>query len=151
MEVNKPIRLCTVEGCGKVHRARGFCPNHYAVFRYSFIKRSPQEGPCIVEGCEKDKQIKKMCVKHYKDSLRYQRITTPELMHLKCKVEGCCIRVNAKGFCQRHYDRLKRIGSPLLTANKRLRNNFPVDFTIDAPGREKEMGVWFKKNLYQVE
>lgn len=35
----RPMRLCSVAGCGKKHVAKGFCINHYQANRYQAARR----------------------------------------------------------------------------------------------------------------
>ena len=36
----------------------------------------------------------------------------------ECKVEGCENKHRAKGYCQKHYDKFKKYGDPLITKEK---------------------------------
>lgn len=46
-------RLCTVEGCGRKHHARGMCIRHYDRWRYRWpeLVDNPHPRLCDVEGC----------------------------------------------------------------------------------------------------
>lgn len=45
------IRLCSIEGCGRKHRARGLCTSHYNKSRYTNEQRHPKRPtPCVVCG-----------------------------------------------------------------------------------------------------
>lgn len=52
-------RLCTVEGCGKKHCARGFCNTHWAQWRTAHAPR------CGVEGCDRPLHGNELCKAHY--------------------------------------------------------------------------------------
>ncbi len=62
---------CTVEGCGRPHKARGYCASHYLQhIRGAPIKaiqeRSYAHGPkCTVEGCDNPERSKGLCGMHY--------------------------------------------------------------------------------------
>lgn len=64
------MRLCSINGCGKEHHAKGYCMNHYQQNRerdiYTFIKTKPRvERKCTVKGClEKHYQVG-YCAKHH--------------------------------------------------------------------------------------
>lgn len=53
-------RLCSIEGCGKPHLARGFCSRHYEQRRAQFSVR-----PCSVEGCGHGQKGHGYCKSHY--------------------------------------------------------------------------------------
>lgn len=55
-------RLCSIEGCGGKHIGRGFCQNHYMVWRHART-----DGPvCSVEGCDSAAHTRGWCIKHYR-------------------------------------------------------------------------------------
>ena len=69
MADSRPYALCSVEGCGKLVDARGFCTNHW----YRWKKHgSPTAGrpfgmvKCSVEGCDKPYLAQGYCNLHYK-------------------------------------------------------------------------------------
>ena len=49
------VRMCSIEGCGKPHEAKGYCKSHYRKFRQygdPLAGRTKRpSGPCQVEGC----------------------------------------------------------------------------------------------------
>jgi hypothetical protein len=64
--------LCTIQGCGKPHRAKGYCSAHYWSWRNNgdpLIGRPRQlrmSGKCLVNGCDKKARSGGMCHGHYK-------------------------------------------------------------------------------------
>lgn len=77
----KPIPICTVEGCERKHKARGFCRVHYSRWRNhgdplggrarQWGRRSPAMGPCVVVGCERQHSARGFCAAHYKRWIKY--------------------------------------------------------------------------------
>lgn len=56
-------RTCSVEGCGRPHKARGLCKAHYAKWRYDQL---PFAAPgCSADGCERPHYAKGLCGSHY--------------------------------------------------------------------------------------
>lgn len=66
-----PVKLCTVEGCERPHKANGLCGLHYDRMRRTGsleknTKREPKEKRfCSVEGCDRVHYSKNYCVMHY--------------------------------------------------------------------------------------
>lgn len=49
------MKICSIEGCGKPHKAKGFCDTHYT---RPILK-------CSILGCEKNRLAKGLCPMHY--------------------------------------------------------------------------------------
>ena len=62
---------CTVEGCGRPHKAHGYCAGHYQQFKRGegirdLQKRVYDHDPiCTVEGCELPQRSNGLCNMHY--------------------------------------------------------------------------------------
>lgn len=62
---------CTVEGCGRPHKARGYCAAHYLQYTRNLAVKPIQErsyahaAVCSVAGCDKPERSKGMCGTHY--------------------------------------------------------------------------------------
>jgi len=60
-------RLCSVDGCGKAHTARGYCSQHYDAWR----KRGAPDpspnvrGTCTIPGCDRPHRGHGYCSRHY--------------------------------------------------------------------------------------
>lgn len=71
-------RICSVEGCGKPHLARGWCAAHLKRWRKHgdpMICKKAKRGPvCEVDGCERPHHALGFCSKH---SHRYARHGDP--------------------------------------------------------------------------
>lgn len=90
---------CTIEGCGKPHKARGWCSMHYR--RWSMhgdpflIEKAwtPRGTPCKHEGCDRERfgGARGYCSQHYK-----------RLMYGNCGLDGPPPRqefVYSNGYC----------------------------------------------------
>lgn len=68
------LRICSVEGCDKRHKARGFCRIHYRrLMRNGTTELIPKKskGVCLVEGCNSTVNARGLCNKHYPRFRRY--------------------------------------------------------------------------------
>lgn len=76
------MRTCTVEGCKRLHEAKGFCNAHnkqrlkYGKIVNIKIKRIDPNRGCKVEGCKEKHSAKGYCVKHYNQMQRHGKILT---------------------------------------------------------------------------
>ena len=66
-------RICSIEGCGKPHNAKGFCFKHYHRFRKNgdplVVRYEKAAGQvCSIEGCRKPVRAKSLCNMHYRRS-----------------------------------------------------------------------------------
>lgn len=74
----KPLQHshCTVPGCGRPHKAHGYCAAHYVqAFRKQQVRPLQERkydwgSVCTVEGCDSPERSKGLCGKHY---VRWQR------------------------------------------------------------------------------
>lgn len=105
-------KVCSVVGCGKAVKARGWCNTHYDRWHRwgdpHALKRDPPvlEKPavCSHDGCQRKVLAKGLCTTHYHQN------------HLansaECAVKECKKPRKAKGYCQKHYERFLRHGDP---------------------------------------
>ena len=66
--LQKQKKLCSVEGCNNVHRAKGYCAHHYNNYRIYGDPLHKNRIPtyvCTVEGCNQPHIAKGYCRKHY--------------------------------------------------------------------------------------
>ena len=63
---------CSVDGCQKKRRTRGFCPTHYSAWR----RQRPTLDECTVEGCSRKAPQKGLCTMHYQ---RVQKTGSTEI------------------------------------------------------------------------
>lgn len=59
------MRICTIEGCGKKHKSRGFCQKHYSRFKNYGVLQPHSPEHCTIEGCTNKNFCKGFCKKHY--------------------------------------------------------------------------------------
>lgn len=67
------MRTCTIEGCTRALKARGWCATHWAAWRkYGDPEHCDRmkARPCSVDGCDERWEIKGFCKVHYKRWLR---------------------------------------------------------------------------------
>jgi len=133
-------KICSIDGCGRAHNAKGFCSLHYERFlRYGdplFVQKNRPPNykvvSCSVEGCCTPIFSKGLCRVHAEKLRKFGNVDavsalTPRFLDgkpIKCCVDGCEKDVQAKGMCSAHYRRNKLYGdpkadSPVLTKNER--------------------------------
>lgn len=123
---DKWVKQCAVDGCDKLHLARGFCKPHYRKWR-----RSPEAAEafpeasvrrCSVDGCDDIHQGHGYCQKHYTRWKTYgDPLTTKYNMDGPkkiCSVADCDRAVKAKGLCPKHHLRAVR-NAPLTPERER--------------------------------
>lgn len=119
-------RSCTVDGCDKPYRARGYCATHWSRWRRHGSPHdgaaTPLEGKCAVEWCDREARSRfrqtgvKYCAKHYLQMFNHGRIlpkpadSDPSRI---CGVDGCksVVRSPRAQLCEMHYMRKRRTGS----------------------------------------
>lgn len=67
------MRTCSVEGCDKVHKAKGYCRNHYKAFKKheNPLLGNKHVNICSVDGCGKKHFAKNYCRRHYLSFVKY--------------------------------------------------------------------------------
>lgn len=108
---------CTVEGCDRPNKARGYCQSHYMHFQRglvpsgvirSRVRTKPPE--CIEEGCPEPVKAKGLCKMHYQRLLRhghtFPRARTGPIR--PCSLDGCDNHLYSKGLCHTHYIKQRR-------------------------------------------
>ena len=105
-------RMCSVEGCERVHRARGWCATHYSRWQCYGSPEKPVriKPPCSVAECDRISYLKGMCRLHYMRNWQYGSTSKPIRPDKGCAATGCDSRHYCKGFCRLHYDRWLRTG-----------------------------------------
>ena len=115
-----PQNLCTVDGCDRIHVARGFCNTHWRRHREGLpldtpIRRQVKDAKCEHPGCSRKHKSKGYCDLHYKRSLEGRDLDAPlrgETPPRLCDVEGCGRKHSSHGYCGTHW-RWVQVGKPL--------------------------------------
>ena len=127
-------RVCSVDGCGKKHLARGLCSAHYNRVRKGIPVDKPMrpwkiDGPCSVDGCERDAKAKGFCSLHYERNKNGLSLTeglrVPRGLHKTCTIDGCDRPHTAKGLCQFHWQRQHKGVDLLAPARQRTNTSNP--------------------------
>ena len=105
--------ICTVEGCGKRHEARGLCGMHVHRANRGQDMTAPPKGSvktCGVGGCGRSRDIVKgLCRTHY---ARKQRLGTAGPAEIReryrsvatnCTVRNCDRKVYQRDVCRNHW------------------------------------------------
>jgi hypothetical protein len=59
-------KTCTIEGCSRAYRAKGYCFFHYKKWRRDELEgRSPRYETCGKENCRKKVAVHGMCEEHH--------------------------------------------------------------------------------------
>ena len=121
------MRLCSVEGCGKRHVARGWCRTHYSQWKRSDASKDLPDryrhGPiCSVEDCDQPHRGKGFCRLHYERFLKHgsphlkgkggASMRENRMTGQPCSIAGCAKPVIGRGWCGMHYARWRTYGDP---------------------------------------
>lgn len=111
-------RICSVDDCTRVVRARGWCVTHYERWRQhgdvTVVLTSWNPPECVADGCERVPKRRGLCTLHYGRWRRHGDVTVfrPDATR-ECAVSGCPGAHYGKGFCRMHWDRWRKTGDPL--------------------------------------
>tara|TARA_R110000868_G_scaffold101771_10_gene280292 strand:+ start:9896 stop:10501 length:606 start_codon:yes stop_codon:yes gene_type:complete len=104
--------VCTLAGCDRPHKARGYCQTHYMQFKRGITPVGPirtrvREKPveCVEDGCSEPVKSKGLCKMHYQRFLRhghtmYRNRKKPAK---QCVISDCDSVLYAKSLCHAHY------------------------------------------------
>lgn len=117
-----PKKLCSVDGCGRRHVARGFCDAHYRRWNRGTDVTTPIGAPgvpggkCSVPGCKRRHAAKGYCHLHYERWKTGTSLTAPLraviAVGAKCSVEWCKRPEQARGYCGKHHRRWRQGKDP---------------------------------------
>lgn len=127
------MKHCSITGCEGEIKARGLCSKHYLRAKRAGeleLHSGPGAGrhapecsrTCAgVVVCGKQETARGLCNSCYQ--VRRKDGTLPLLPIVNagkaCSVDGCKNRAQGLGYCGTHYDRFKKYGDPLGTAEKK--------------------------------
>lgn len=135
-------RICSIEGCGKEHYARGWCSIHYHRHRLHgdpLAYKIPKPKPCSVGGCDKIAKARGLCDKHYQRLVKHG---SPELGAFKpkgvCSYPGCDKPHLSLGYCSKHLARWQSKGDPSIgrAPAKKLGLKFVYEQAVSFEGEE---------------
>lgn len=124
---------CTVDGCDRFLRARGYCGTHL----YRFDKygdpgpaeiRTWKKAPsaCTVEDCEGKPKANGLCSTHWS---RWHKTGDPGTAELqrqrnrRCSIDGCDESHKGYGYCLKHLRRWRNNGDPFIRGNGNYRGD----------------------------
>ena len=110
-------KICSVDGCERLHYAKGYCALHYRRFK---VHGDPLLGAlerkiCTVDDCGKPAHGNGLCSWHYQRQRKGKPLDHPwkgERSDKKkgvaeCSVDGCVNKVYRSGLCGGHYQRTR--------------------------------------------
>ncbi|MBT1630442.1 hypothetical protein [Curtobacterium flaccumfaciens] len=109
---------CSIDGCDKPVRARGWCTTHHQRWRVhgdpGIVLTTRQEAVCIVAECGVKPKARSLCPKHYERMKKYGDVETfrPDATR-GCGIDGCARAHYARGWCRLHADRERKTGNPM--------------------------------------
>lgn len=110
-------KTCSVPGCGRPHRSRGYCALHYTRWLSNGdpnkVQRERQPKPrrmCSIDNCQVDHYAHGVCRIHYDRLRAHGDAGGSEVQHdsyrdPQCTVDGCDRPHEARGLCVLHYHR----------------------------------------------
>lgn len=114
----KEIRNCSVSGCSREYRAKGYCATHWKrLNKYGYVPDNPVRSIgvnnylCSAENCDRKLHANSLCINHYREVRR--RAAGAEARKKRepnCSVELCEEVHYSLGYCVNHYSRLKSTG-----------------------------------------
>jgi hypothetical protein len=110
--MRKEHNACTMEGCGRPHKARGYCQTHYMQFKRGItpvgpikVRVSIKPDECAEDGCAEPVKAKGLCKMHYQRLLRHGHTMYRDRKTAAnpCAIDACDNHAYAKGLCHAHY------------------------------------------------
>lgn len=116
--MRRQYEICTVEGCGRAHKSRGYCQTHYMQWKRgapisAVIAVRDRNGPerCTIEGCGEPVKSKGLCGMHYARKLRHGFTKYPERKKppKPCSIPQCTNWLYSNGLCHQHYIQARKL------------------------------------------
>lgn len=118
------IKSCTVDGCQRPLRARGYCANHWALWRRNGKPEKQHRHTyetCTVDKCDQKPRssTSPYCEKHYYRLRRTGTTAEPQWINGQCTADGCNQPATCNGdsaghpgaiYCRMHFLRVKTRG-----------------------------------------
>lgn len=124
--VDVPKRTCSVDGCDRGHKAKGFCGLHYNRLIKTGnpepghpvgYRKPPARTECSVDGCDRPVLARGWCSAHYErarthgDPLGGSTFRKPKRERSQCPAPGCDRESKTAGLCPMHYQRQRINGT----------------------------------------
>jgi len=118
--MRKEHDTCTMEGCGRPHKARGYCQTHYMQFKRGLAPVGPirsrvsvKPDECAEDGCAEPVKAKGLCKAHYQRLLRHGHTMYRDRKTAAkpCDIAACDNHSYAKGLCHAHYIKQRKWSS----------------------------------------
>lgn len=109
--------VCTIDGCDRPYKARGYCQTHYAQWMRGSaitaeIRARVHEKPpeCVEDGCHDPVKAHGLCKMHYQRKLRHghTKYTDRKKPPRVCLIDGCDSHLYAKDLCHAHYSKQRK-------------------------------------------
>lgn len=115
------VKVCTFEGCGRPHYAKGFCNAHWQQLRKghelaAITRAGSYQTDCAVDGCGRPSERRGWCQSHYKQVLAGAPISEIALKTAqsgKCCHPACDSLAATVGMCRRHARLISKYGMSL--------------------------------------
>jgi hypothetical protein len=116
--MKKQHDICTIDGCGRKHKSRGYCASHYQQYKRGLtdlgaLKTRQRVKPdcCVEVDCESSVKANGLCAAHYQRFLRHghTRYRDRKRPAQQCSVGDCDNILYANTLCHQHYMRERKI------------------------------------------
>lgn len=134
--MTKGTRVCSIAGCDKPRKSRGWCQTHYVRWLKKgdpgpadIRKRVTRDAPCSADSCDRPTSAAGLCSGHYQRN-RLKGETGNEPIRVvvpiyTCTFEGCENPHDSYGLCQSHRVQEKK-GEALTAVSRRTKPSHRV-------------------------
>lgn len=120
---------CTVEGCDRPNKARGYCQTHYMQYQRGVpitpiikVRVRDRDPICTVDGCDKPEQSNGLCGMHLQRTYRHGstdfRSRQTNGPRRPCGFPDCDRPMYYGGYCQKHIMRSRKAQGHGLTTER---------------------------------
>ncbi len=118
-------RTCSIKGCERLAKTRGWCDTHYKRWwkhgdplAARPIQTVEPRYVCSIDGCDRKHYSHGWCAAHehrwekHGDPLADVPLLADRRKHQRCTIAGCEKEHSARGWCGMHYHRWEKHGDP---------------------------------------